>query len=149
MLNNIVSIFLIILFPMYFFAQEKLKEGQQQFYFENGQISSEGIIKNGLPEGYWISYYPNGLIKSEGNRKKSLLDSTWIAILQVRQPPATLALVPDKLRVVRRVEHRVGVQRRVGGVVARSSRHRHSNASRGATCAIVGISRCPTRGFDS
>ena len=78
MLNNIVFIFIIILFPIHFFAQEKIKEGQQQFYYENGQLSSEGIIKNGLPEGYWISYYSNGIIKSEGNRKENLLDSTWI-----------------------------------------------------------------------
>lgn len=59
-------------------GQEKLTDGYQKFYYSNGQVSSEGLIKNGLPEGYWISYYPNGIIKSEGNRKASLLDSTWI-----------------------------------------------------------------------
>ena len=78
MLIKTVSIFLIILFPFHFFAQEKLKDGEQIFYYKNGQISSKGIIKNGLPEGYWISYYPTGIIKSEGNRKLSLLDSTWV-----------------------------------------------------------------------
>ncbi|MDF1674008.1 MAG: hypothetical protein P1U41_10905 [Vicingaceae bacterium] len=59
-------------------GQEKLTDGHQKFYYSNGQISSEGLIKNGLPEGYWYSYYPSGIIKSEGNRKASLLDSTWI-----------------------------------------------------------------------
>jgi antitoxin component YwqK of YwqJK toxin-antitoxin module len=59
-------------------GQERLADGHKKFYYSNGQVSSEGLIKNGLPEGYWISYYPNGIIKSEGNRKASLLDSTWI-----------------------------------------------------------------------
>jgi len=70
-------ILFLSLLPFTFFAQEKLKDGHKKFYYENGQISSEGNIKNGLPEGYWISYYPNGIIKSEGNRKESILDSTW------------------------------------------------------------------------
>lgn len=85
MKNNILYIyktFIIILFlsslSIQISAQERLKDGHQKFYFSNGQVSSEGLIKNGLPEGYWISYYPNGIIKSEGNRKASLLDSTWI-----------------------------------------------------------------------
>ena len=62
---------------MHFFAQEKLQDGFKKFYYENGQISSEGKIKNGLPDGFWTSYYPTGLIKSEGNRNNNLLDSTW------------------------------------------------------------------------
>ncbi len=76
-MNKVVSIILFFLIPFHFFAQEKLKDGTQKFYYENGQVSSEGEIKNERPEGYWISYYPTGIIKSEGNRKGSLLDSTW------------------------------------------------------------------------
>jgi antitoxin component YwqK of YwqJK toxin-antitoxin module len=76
--NKIILIFFLLSCPFHFFAQKRLEDGYKKFYFENGQISSEGIIKNGLPEGYWISYYPNGLMKSEGNRKNNLLDSTWI-----------------------------------------------------------------------
>jgi antitoxin component YwqK of YwqJK toxin-antitoxin module len=60
------------------FTQNKLKDGNTKFYYENGTVSSEGTIKNGKPEGYWFTYYPSGLIKSEGNRKNYLLDSTWI-----------------------------------------------------------------------
>ncbi len=78
MSNKFKSFFILILIPFCSFGQERLKDGIQSFYFENGQKSSKGYIKNGLPEGYWISYYPTGLIKSEGNRKKNLLDSTWI-----------------------------------------------------------------------
>lgn len=39
-----------------------------RFYYEENIISSEGPIKNGLPNGYWKNYYPDGQIKSEGNR---------------------------------------------------------------------------------
>ncbi|MBL4592730.1 MAG: hypothetical protein JKX68_02820 [Flavobacteriales bacterium] len=78
MFNKIITILVLFFLPFHFFAQEKLKDGFKKFYYENGQVSSEGTIKNGLPEGYWISYYPTGLIKSEGNRKRNLLDSTWI-----------------------------------------------------------------------
>ena len=77
MFNKIIIIILSLIIPFHFFAQQTLKDGYKKFKYENGQISSEGIIKNGLPEGYWISYYPNGIIKSEGNRNKNLLDSTW------------------------------------------------------------------------
>jgi len=76
---NCSLLFLVFsIIPFEFFGQEKINDGKQKFYYSNGQISSEGLIKNGLPEGYWISYYPNGIIKSEGNRVASLLDSTWI-----------------------------------------------------------------------
>ncbi len=78
MFNKIPIILVLLFFTFHSFAQEKLKDGFKKFYYENGQVSSEGTIKNGLPEGYWISYYPTGLIKSEGNRKANLLDSTWI-----------------------------------------------------------------------
>jgi len=52
--------------------------GYNKFYYENGNLSSEGNMKNGKPEGFWKTYYPSGIIKSEGNRKNYKLDSTWI-----------------------------------------------------------------------
>lgn len=52
--------------------------GYNKFYYPNGQISSEGTMKNGKPNGYWKTYYPNGEMKSEGNRKNFLLDGLWI-----------------------------------------------------------------------
>jgi len=66
------------MFPFILFSQIKLKDGYKKFYFDNGNISSEGLIKNGKPNGYWYAYYPSGIIKSEGNRKLFLLDSTWV-----------------------------------------------------------------------
>ncbi|MEN8226969.1 MAG: hypothetical protein ABFS38_02360 [Bacteroidota bacterium] len=46
-------------------------------YYPNGQVSSEGTMRDNKPEGYWKSYYVTGVIKSEGKRRNYLLDSTW------------------------------------------------------------------------
>ena len=48
-----------------------------QMFYPNGQVSSEGTMKNGKPDGYWSTYYVTGVIKSEGKRTNFLLDSTW------------------------------------------------------------------------
>jgi antitoxin component YwqK of YwqJK toxin-antitoxin module len=52
--------------------------GYSKIYYPNGQISSEGPMRNGQPDGYWKTYYVTGVLKSEGNRRNSLLDSTWL-----------------------------------------------------------------------
>ncbi len=76
MFRFIVVIFISL--PIFLISQNKISDGIKKFYYENGNVSSEGLIKNGKPEGYWINFYENGLIKSEGNRVNHLLDSTWI-----------------------------------------------------------------------
>ena len=58
-------------------AQEADSIQPAVYYYENGQVSSEGSLRNGKPDGYWKSYYRNGNIKSEGNRKDYLLDGVW------------------------------------------------------------------------
>lgn len=58
-------------------GQVDLDDGPLKIYYPNGQVSSEGIIKNGKPDGYWKTYYVTGVIKSEGKRASFLLDSTW------------------------------------------------------------------------
>jgi len=52
-------------------------DGFNRFYYPNGQVSSEGYLRNGQPDGYWKTYFENGSLKSEGNRIDFLLDSTW------------------------------------------------------------------------
>lgn len=52
--------------------------GYTKIFHPNGKISSEGMMRNGLPDGYWKTYYPSGIIKSEGNRRNHMLDSTWV-----------------------------------------------------------------------
>jgi uncharacterized protein len=60
------------------FSQDTVqKDGFCKFNYANGQISSEGFIKNGKPDGYWKSYYESGTLKSEGNRLNFELDSLW------------------------------------------------------------------------
>lgn len=50
----------------------------QQFTYPNGQIASEGILRDGKPDGLWKTYYENGQLKSVGKRTDFLLDSTWV-----------------------------------------------------------------------
>ncbi|MCB2197334.1 MAG: hypothetical protein KQH79_15850 [Bacteroidetes bacterium] len=53
------------------------------FYYPNGKIASEGILKNEKPEGLWKSYYVTGIKKSEGVWKNNKLDSVWIFLNQM------------------------------------------------------------------
>jgi len=71
---------LLILIPAVIRSQnnEELKDGFQQFKYPNGNLSSEGFIRNGKPDGYWKSYYVTGVLKSEGKRRSFLLDSIWV-----------------------------------------------------------------------
>jgi antitoxin component YwqK of YwqJK toxin-antitoxin module len=57
--------------------EEGLSDGFTVFYHENGEKSSEGMIKDGKPEGYWKTFSEEGILLSEGNRKNHLLDSIW------------------------------------------------------------------------
>jgi uncharacterized protein len=59
-------------------AQEAVNpDGYNVFYHPNGEISSEGTLRNGKPDGYWKTYHENGMIKSEGNRVDFELDGLW------------------------------------------------------------------------
>ena len=71
---------LLILLPALVQAQtnQELKDGFQQFRYPNGNISSEGYIRDGKPDGYWKSFYVTGVLKSEGKRRSFLLDSIWV-----------------------------------------------------------------------
>jgi antitoxin component YwqK of YwqJK toxin-antitoxin module len=61
----------------YFYCQKTNPNGYNKFFYDNGKISSEGLMKDGKPDGYWINYSKTGKIKIEGNRKNFLLDSLW------------------------------------------------------------------------
>lgn len=59
-------------------GQGEESEGKfEQFFYPNGNISSEGIMRDDKPDGYWRTYYVTGVVKSEGKRTNFLLDSTW------------------------------------------------------------------------
>jgi len=70
----------LVLVPALLTAQQntQLQDGYQQFRYPNGNISSEGYIRNGKPDGFWKSYYVTGVLKSEGKRTSFLLDSIWV-----------------------------------------------------------------------
>src|SRR5947209_7318235 len=78
---QIQKYFLLLLFVIHgslftVFAQQN-SNGYNKFYFQNGNISSEGNMVNGKPDGYWKSYYENGQLKSEGNRVNLKLEGPW------------------------------------------------------------------------
>ena len=66
-------------FPLFLSAQfvDSGRADYKAYYYESGELSSEGYLKDGKPNGYWITYYQNQLRKSEGNRKAFLLDGPW------------------------------------------------------------------------
>lgn len=73
-------LFLFLFFTSFSYSQDTTdisKSVYTVYKYENGNISSEGYIRNGKPDGYWKTYYENGKIKSEGNRKNFVLDSIW------------------------------------------------------------------------
>jgi antitoxin component YwqK of YwqJK toxin-antitoxin module len=77
MLKTLIFIFSFVPFLVKSQFVDSTKKNYKTYYYENGNLSSEGTLLNGKPDHYWITYYPNQLRKSEGNRKNFLLDSTW------------------------------------------------------------------------
>ncbi len=71
------SLFMAVACVVHAQQNKVIPDGYNTFYYENGQISSEGTMVGGKPDGYWKTYYENGILKSEGNRKDFMLDSVW------------------------------------------------------------------------
>ena len=79
----ILSLVLFISFQGISPAQQNtLDDGFHTFLYPNGNISSEGMIRDGKPDGYWKSYYVTGVLKSEGKRRNFMLDSLWVFYTQ-------------------------------------------------------------------
>jgi uncharacterized protein len=72
-----IIFFLTFFLSVSVYGQTNNPNGYNKFFYENGKISSEGLMKNGKPDGYWKNYHKNGLVKIEGNRKDFLLDGVW------------------------------------------------------------------------
>src|SRR6056297_1454942 len=73
----IILLIVSISFSFSLKGQVDKEDGPVKIYYPNGQVCSEGIIRDGKPDGYWITYYVTGIKKSEGKRNNFLLDSTW------------------------------------------------------------------------
>lgn len=73
---SLLCIITIFLFSPAAAAQSE-KGDTAVYFYENGQVSSTGPLRNGKPDGYWKSYYRNGQLKTEGNRDNHELDGPW------------------------------------------------------------------------
>jgi uncharacterized protein len=76
-MKNFYILILLLFLCVNIVTAQEVKDGYTKFYYPNGQISSEGNMKNGQPDGYWKTYYVTGVIKSEGLRRNFELDSAW------------------------------------------------------------------------
>lgn len=78
-MKYLLSIISSIIFLLSVHAQQidTLAPGFTRFYYEDGRLSSEGIISENQPDGYWKTYYPDGKLKSEGNRRNFNLEGVW------------------------------------------------------------------------
>lgn len=73
----IVSIcFLILLCSGYFLS--KGVNGNQTFYYENGNIQAEASYENGVENGLWKWYSESGILLKQGSYKNGLFDETWL-----------------------------------------------------------------------
>jgi antitoxin component YwqK of YwqJK toxin-antitoxin module len=77
MFRNLQILIVLSLITSSVFSQATIKDGYQKYFYENGKISSEGMMRDGKPDGFWKNYYLNGNLKIAGNRKNFQLDSTW------------------------------------------------------------------------
>lgn len=60
------------------FSQKKIDpNGFNQFFYESGELASEGNFVNGVPDGLWKSYYLDGQLKSKGLKNAGASDSLW------------------------------------------------------------------------
>ena len=76
-------IIFLVLTLWFMFGVEAFSQTEYQTYsYPNGQISSEGTLRNGRPDGFWKTYYESGQLKSIGKRIDFLLDSTWVFLAE-------------------------------------------------------------------
>ena len=74
----ILLFFMFLTFNYVGFSQTEY----QQYTYPNGQIASEGTLRDGKPDGLWKTYYESGQLKSIGKRTNYLLDSTWMFFME-------------------------------------------------------------------
>lgn len=48
-----------------------------RWWHENGQLSSEGLARDGLKEGEWTFWHDNGAVQSTGHFRGSLREGPW------------------------------------------------------------------------
>ena len=69
-ITHISTFLILVMLSTLIKAQtDKVEDGYTKFYYPNGQISSEGFMKEGKPDGYWITYYVSGVINQKVTEK--------------------------------------------------------------------------------
>ena len=62
--------------------QGKFKHGKHHgpwtYYWENGQLLSNGTYKNGKEDGPWVMYHYNGQLTSKGTYKDGKKTGSWV-----------------------------------------------------------------------
>jgi antitoxin component YwqK of YwqJK toxin-antitoxin module len=105
-MKNTILVLSFILMSLISFSQTDVDpNGYNIFYYENGQVSSEGNMRDGKPDGYWKTYYENGIIKSEGNRKNFELDSVWTFYSDSGKVAVQISYLLGKKNGIRRTYH--------------------------------------------
>ena len=77
-MKRIIGIISLVLMFLAFGHDLFSQTGYQSFTYPSGQVSSEGLLRDGRPDGMWKTYYESGQLKSVGKRIDFLLDSTWM-----------------------------------------------------------------------
>ena len=77
-MKRIIGIISLVLMFLTFGHDLFSQTGYQTFTYPSGQVSSEGLLRDGRPDGMWKTYYESGQLKSVGKRTDFLLDSTWM-----------------------------------------------------------------------
>ena len=77
-MKRIIGIISLVLMFLAFSHDLFSQTGYQNFTYPSGQVSSEGLLRDGRPDGMWKTYYESGQLKSVGKRTDFLLDSTWM-----------------------------------------------------------------------
>ena len=77
-MKRIIGIISLVLMLLAFGHDLFSQTGYQSFTYPSGQVSSEGLLRDGRPDGMWKTYYESGQLKSVGKRIDFLLDSTWM-----------------------------------------------------------------------
>ena len=77
-MKRVFSVIALVLIFLAFSQDLLAQTGYQSFTYPSGQVSSEGMLRDGKPDGMWKTYYESGQLKSLGKRTDFLLDSTWV-----------------------------------------------------------------------
>lgn len=93
-----LNILILSFFGILFYFQLNGQESKlfKQFFYSNGNVSSEGYMQSGKPTGLWTNYYEDGVIKSIGKRTNFELDSTWIFFDEFGDTSTTIFYVDGK-----------------------------------------------------